>query len=54
MPMSAFKDDTLNFLCKGRKYKQNMCLHLLFCTMGSSLLHIGFSLKKFVSPQENP
>lgn len=44
----AFKADTLNFLCKERKYKQNMCLHLHFCTMGPSLLHIGFSLKKFV------
>ena len=32
--MLVLKTDTLNFLCKGRKYKQNMCLHLHFCTMG--------------------
>lgn len=50
--MLVLKADTLNFFCKGQKYKQNMCLHLHFCAMGFQWLESTFSFKKDINIED--
>ena len=52
--MSALKDNAISSHGKGPKNKPNKFVLAPLHYGLRSLLHIGFSLKKFAAPQENP